>query len=217
MQSILALLSGLAMAACGPEDTAEQDRAAADRMGPGMMEMMANMPEGIPASALPDPDSRGARLVVRYCSQCHGIPTPRRQSAEDWWPTLRRMLFRMERMERMERRRGMMEGMMRGRMPEVEAPTAGEAQAMLAYLRAHALRTVRPEALPEAPGAELFGRACSRCHALPDPAQHTPEEWPGVVARMRENMRRMDVEEITDAEARTIVRYLQGASAADAR
>ena len=66
----------------------------------GMMAMMENMPEGIAADELPDPDSRGARLIVRYCSQCHGIPTPPRFSADEWETTARRMLVRMERVSR---------------------------------------------------------------------------------------------------------------------
>ncbi|HEX7052250.1 MAG TPA: hypothetical protein VF188_18730, partial [Longimicrobiales bacterium] len=78
----------------------ERGRCEPDRdMMRGMMDrMMANMPEGVPASTLPDPGSRGARLVARYCSQCHGIPSPARQSAEDWEPTVRRMVDRMARM-----------------------------------------------------------------------------------------------------------------------
>lgn len=167
----------------------------------GMMDrMMANMPDGVPASALPEPESRGARLVARYCSQCHGIPSPARQSAEDWEPTVRRMVDRMEHMARMP-------------MHRIEAPSDEEEQAIVAYLQAHALRAADPDELPEGgPGARLFADTCSRCHALPDPAQHTPEEWPAVVARMRGHMREMGVAEITDAQAAAIVDYLRRAA-----
>jgi cytochrome c5 len=174
----------------------------ADRgMMRGMMDrMMANMPEGVPASALPDPGSRGARLVARYCSQCHGIPSPARQSAEDWEPTVRRMVDRMARMARMP-------------MHRIEVPSDEEEQVILAYLQAHALRAADPAELPDGgPGARLFAEACSRCHALPDPVQHTPEEWPAVVARMRRHMREMGVAEVTDAQAAAIVAYLQRAA-----
>lgn len=37
--------------------------------------------------------------------------------------------------------------------------------------------------------------------ALPDPGQHPPEAWPGVVERVRERMRRMDVEGITNDDS----------------
>lgn len=89
----------------------------------------------------------------------------------------------------MSRRMGMM------RAGEIMAPTAEEERAILEYLQSHALRPL-PEATPPDLGdeaARLFARSCSRCHALPDPAQHTPEEWPSVVERMRDNKRRMGV------------------------
>ncbi len=175
-----------------------------------MREMMANMPTGVAASELPEPGARGARLLERYCSQCHGIPSPGRHAAEDWPAILRRMLWRMDRMEAMG---GMMRRMMGTR---VEAPSAEEAEVILGYLKKHGMRTTPVEALPEpgSPGARLFARVCARCHALPDPAQHAPEEWPEVVVRMREHMRAMEVEESTDQESMMIVRYLQRAAAA---
>lgn len=179
----------------------------------GMMRMMGGrgmeLPEGIPASDLPEPGGRGAELIATYCGQCHGIPSPRRHAAEDWETTARRMFRRMAHMEGMGG--GMGGGMHGGRM-DVEAPTAEEERAMLAYLREHAMQRAREEALPESDGRETFVRACSRCHALPDPLQRTSEEWPAVVERMRGHMARMEVEEISDAEADRIVRYLRAAS-----
>lgn len=178
-----------------------------------MMRMMGGrsmeLPEGIPAGELPEPDSRGARLVATYCGQCHGLPSPRRHAAEDWESTARRMFRRMTHMAGMGGRMG--GGMHRGMM-EVEAPTAGEERAILAYLREHAMSEARVEALPGGAGREVFARICSRCHALPDPGQHEPAAWPAVVERMRGHMDRMEVEAISDAEAERVVRYLQTAS-----
>ena len=175
----------------------------------GMMRMMGRrsmeVPEGVPASELPQPDSRGARLTARYCSQCHGIPSPRRHTAGDWDATVRRMLRRMDHMARMR-------GMMGGGTIDVRAPSRDEADALLAYFREHAMPGAEPGGLPAGEGREDFRRACSRCHALPDPGQHTPEEWPEVVERMRRNMERMDVEGISDTETRRVVRYLQRAA-----
>lgn len=170
--------------------------------------MMGNVPEGIAATELPDPDSRGAGLVSRYCSQCHGLPSPSRLSADEWSSTARRMFARMEHMERMR-------GRMRMRMDDVSAPSADEERVMVDYLRRHALRTISADELPEAdlPGAPLFARSCSRCHALPDPGLYRPDEWPAVVERMRENMRAMDVAELSDDDARRIVEYLQATAA----
>lgn len=36
------------------------------------------------------------------------------------------------------------------------------------------------------PGANLFLKTCSQCHDIPNPKTHSPEEWPGIVARMFE-------------------------------
>lgn len=204
----VAICAPVLLAACGDEPGGRG-------MG-GMGEMMQMMgersmelPEGVPASELPAPDSRGARLVATFCGQCHGLPSPRRHAAEDWEATARRMFRRMSHMAGMGGRMG--GGMHRGMM-EVEAPTAGEERAILAYLREHAMRGARAEDLPPGAGREVFARICSRCHALPDPGQHEPEAWPAVVTRMRGHMDRMEVEAISDAEAERVVRYLQSTS-----
>jgi len=181
-----------------------------------MMRMMGQqameLPEGISASELPKSESRGARLVARYCSQCHGIPSPRRHAPEDWEASARRMFRRMDHMQRMSGMGGMMGGGMHRGMMDVSAPTAGEERAIVAYLREHAMRGTRAEALPEGEGRDVFRRVCSRCHALPDPAQYTGEEWPEVVQRMRGHMERMEVRGISDREAERIVRYLKRAA-----
>jgi cytochrome c5 len=89
-----------------------------------------------------------------------------------------------------------------------------EEAAILDYLRANAFRSTTAEALPENthPDAALFARTCSRCHALPDPNQHTSAQWSTVVTRMSQNMRTMGVREITGEEASTIIAYLQRAA-----
>ena len=224
-------MSGLLRTALGAAVAAALSAAACTSREPqgtwvwaGMMEL----PEGVEADRLPEPDSTGARLAVRYCSQCHGVPAPTRHSAEDWVPTLRRMFARMEHMSGMGRMRGMM-GRGRGRrgggmaregrpmpmgMHGVVAPTADERLAIVDYYRSYALSAIRPVELPDgdAEVRALFRDRCSRCHALPDPAQHPPEEWPAVVERMRGNMDRMGVEGLSDAEAAAVVEYLEGAS-----
>ena len=106
-------------------------------------------------------------------------------------------------------RRGMMGGM------RVPVPSRSEEPRILSYLQDHALSTTEPDALPRAgsDAATLFSRSCSRCHALPDPAQHTPDEWAAVVERMKGHMQEMQVGGLTDQETRTIVAYLRQASA----
>lgn len=42
--------------------------------------------------------------------------------------------------------------------------------------------------LDSGPG-RIFAQTCTQCHALPDPRQHSAQEWSGVIARMQEHMR----------------------------
>jgi mono/diheme cytochrome c family protein len=196
-------------------------RSAAQQAAP-MITDSAFVPTGIEASQLPDSQSEGAQLVARYCSQCHGIPSPASHAAEDWPATLRRMLMHMERVSHMPGMGGMMRGRMGTRgmggmgMMHAEAPAPAEQQAILAYLESHGLQAIAPDRLPAAAGAGAagaarFARTCNRCHALPNPAQHTAADWPAVVRRMRDNMLRFKVDTISDQTAAAIVRYLQSA------
>jgi mono/diheme cytochrome c family protein len=95
-----------------------------------------------------------------------------------------------------------------------ELPTVDQRDTILKYLQAHALRTMPEQQLPPGPGAALFRRACSRCHALPNPEQHGSPDWPAVVQRMREHMRQMNLPDLTESETREIDEYL--ANTADA-
>lgn len=153
----------------------------------GMREMMQRMmgdvlPPGIDPGLLPAPTSKGARLLGRYCMQCHNLPGPGMHTAPEWPAVVARMNQRMQMMSG----HGMM-GMMMG---QVEAPSASELRSILDYLQAHAQRPIVPNRYPELATASgrAFQTTCARCHALPDPQQHTAEEWPAVVARMQQNM-----------------------------
>lgn len=153
----------------------------------GMREMMQRMmgdvlPPGIDPALLPAPASKGARLLDRYCAQCHNLPGPGMHTAGEWPAVVARMNQRMQMMSGP----GMM-GMMMGR---IEAPSADELRGIVSYLQAHAQQPIDPTRYPElaTPAGRTFQTTCARCHALPDPQQHTAEEWPGVVARMTQNM-----------------------------
>ena len=50
---------------------------------------------------------------------------------------------------------------------------------------------------------------CSACHALPDPRQHTQDEWPAVVDRMTQNMRSLDRVVPSDSELKQVITFLQ--------
>ena len=42
------------------------------------------IPPGFTAAMLPEPDSRGARLTLRYCVQCHNLANPAMHDAKKW-------------------------------------------------------------------------------------------------------------------------------------
>lgn len=93
----------------------------------------------------------------------------------------------------------------------VEVPTPQQRQAILNYLVKDAL-VVSGATLPAGAGRGSFSKACSRCHALPDPRQHSPADWPAVVARMRQRMDQMKVDQPPEATLQEIVVYLDDVS-----
>lgn len=158
-------------------------------------------PAGVTGADLPDPHSQGAELMMSFCAQCHALPTPVAHSATDWPGVVRRMWLRMD------------------YLPDsfgVRRPTAAERYTILSYLTANALR-VSGAVLPAAPGRQSFELICSRCHALPDPLMHSPNDWEAVVPRMVQNMERMHVSLPSTDQVTDIVTFLKTASAGRAR
>jgi cytochrome c2 len=184
MRAGLILFFAVALAARADEVSEAKKRWAESPHGP-MLERI--LPPALDAADLPQPESRGARLVVRYCVQCHNLPNPAMHSAARWPSVVSRMVFRME-------GRGNLGTLMADMMAGVNAPGAEERNALLAYLRRNAQRPLDPARYPEvdAPSGEAFRLACSQCHVLPDPRRHTAAEWPIVVARMQRNMQWMN-------------------------
>jgi len=136
---------------------------------------------------LPERRSRGARLLVQYCVQCHNLPNPAMHHAAKWPGIFERMVVRM-------RGKGNMGELMHEMMAGVEAPTQEDAGVLLAYLRKNAQKPIDPKKYPEIfrPEGQSFRLACEQCHVLPDPLRHTAAEWPAVVARMEKNMEWMN-------------------------
>jgi cytochrome c5 len=169
----------------------------------GMMhQMMPDLvPPGVSPENLPDPNNQGAKLLVRYCAECHNLPNPSMHSAEEWAVIADRM---NRRMARMAGTRGI--GMM-----IIEIPSAAEQQSIVTYLKANSLRSISPGILPspESHGATLFKDRCSQCHSLPDPKVHTSAEWAGIVEKMQAYMQSMDKRVITGDEEKEIADYLQ--------
>ena len=140
------------------------------------------LPPTVTPQSLPEPASAGARLTLRYCTQCHHLPNPRMHTAERWTGVIERMVWRM-------RGNGNMGEVMREMMAKVEAPADYDVDRLKRYFTSHAQK----EMPPSHPGlqteeGQVFSLACSQCHALPDPRQHTAREWPGIVERMKRNM-----------------------------
>ncbi len=185
---------------------------------------MLLMPEGLKPEQMPDANSEGAKLTVLYCSQCHGIPYPAGHSESDWVVIMRKMMLLIQQSEYLGSRGGMMGGMRGGMMSRrnmpmgmmnAKVPTQSEQKEILAYLQANSLKTISENELPDlsGPQAEEFKNTCSRCHALPSPYQHTAEQWPAVVERMRKHMKDYNMAGITDEEENSVIKYLQTAAA----
>jgi hypothetical protein len=136
---------------------------------------------------LPERQSRGARLLVQYCVQCHNLPNPAMHHAAKWPGIFERMVVRM-------RGKGNLGEVMHEMMAGVEAPSVAEAEVLLAYLQKYGQRPLDPKKYPAVnrPEGRSFKLACRQCHVLPDPRRHTASEWPAVVARMEKNMKWMN-------------------------
>jgi len=145
------------------------------------------LPPTFELQQLPERRSRGARLVVRYCVQCHNLPNPAMHHAAKWPAIFERMVVRM-------RGKGNLGELMQDMMAGVEAPSVDEAGVLLAYLQKYGQRPLDPKRYPavDRPEGQSFKLACQQCHVLPDPRRHTASEWPAVVARMEKNMEWMN-------------------------
>jgi hypothetical protein len=140
------------------------------------------LPPAMEPGSLPEPQSEGARLTVRYCVQCHHLVNPAMHTPERWKSVVERMVWRM-------RGNGNMGELMKEMMAQVGAPTDAEMTTLLGYLQKHGQREIDPHHPALAtPAGQAFSIACSQCHALPDPQQHTAREWPIVVERMKRHM-----------------------------
>jgi cytochrome c5 len=152
-------------------------------------------PPGVSPTDLPDPDSQGAQFLVQYCISCHNLPAPSAHSTTDWPRTVRRMWLRAD------------------GVPDsfgVPIPTTAERQVMLQYLIDNSLQV--SVSLPAGPGREFFEETCTNCHDLPDPQQHSSEDWVAVVRRMMDHMTTMLGWTLTPDQYSRIVLYLETAS-----
>ena len=112
----------------------------------------------------------------------------------------------------MNQRMQMMSGRnMMGMMHAIDAPTNMELETLIAYLQKQAQKPIdrsQYEDLNSIAG-QSFDKTCSQCHALPDPKQHTIEEWPAVVQRMKQNMRLMGKSVPDEETIESILEFIQ--------
>jgi len=184
MRSALLLALLAAAGAAADEVSDARKRWAESPHGP-MLERI--LPPTFAAQGLPEPGSEGARLTLRYCTQCHNLANPAMHHEAKWPAIVDRMVVRME-------GRGNMGRLMADMMAGVKAPSLEEKRALTAYLQKHAQAPLDPVRYPQAYRAEgdAFRRACNQCHTLPDPQRYTAAQWRAVVARMQENMEWMN-------------------------
>ncbi len=81
------------------------------------------MPPELDPGVLPEPEGPGARLLGRYCGQCHFAPGPGQHSAEQWAQVVPRMDLLMDVTARFG-----------DRLRPIERPSPAELAALLAYL-----------------------------------------------------------------------------------
>lgn len=169
----------------------------------GMMHqrMRDNIPPGVRPQDLPEPDSRGAGLTVRYCMQCHNLASPSMHTAKEWKVIADRMFKEMS----ITSTRGMMR-------TNVSIPSVRGQKEILAYLQAHALKSLSPGTLHSgnSTGAAAFRSSCSECHALPDPKLYNAHGWDAVIRKMQSYAKQMNKKEITDQQAKEIEAFLAG-------
>jgi len=88
----------------------------------GMGWMWGGGPGGQEAAPLPAPDSRGAQLVSRYCTQCHAKPSPKLHTASEWEAVTSRMETNMQNFRK-------------GNWSGVEIPSSAEMESILEYMQ----------------------------------------------------------------------------------
>lgn len=140
------------------------------------------LPPSVDAASLPQPGTRGAALLARFCVQCHHLPNPAMHHPDKWPKIVDRMVARM-------RGHGNRAALMRQMMEGVVAPDEEEVHMLIGYLRRNAQMPIDAGRYPDlATRGRSFRDACEQCHVLPEPSSRPAPEWRRVVERMERNM-----------------------------
>lgn len=155
------------------------------------------MPPGLVAP--PEPDSRGARLLQRYCTQCHNLPGAGRHTAGEWPPLL----------ERMETLMGVSR-FYRGLLGPVAMPDEGEWAELRDYLQRHALQPLPASpTLAVTPAERIYRTVCGDCHAAPDPRRY--DDWPRLLDRMARHRDTMGRAPLPPGVQRRVLAFIEAA------
>ena len=156
---------------------------------------MVIIPEGLTDKEIPEPENKGGKLFITYCSQCHNLPNPAMYSSDEWQIVFDRMVGHAT--------------IIGGAMKGIILPSPGAKEDIITYLQRNGLKALPKDspALKDI-GAFQFLWFCSTCHAIPDPASHTSEEWKGVVKRMNNNRKHWGRPEMTSGEMEEILKFL---------
>jgi len=148
---------------------------------------------------LPSPESAQAKLLFSACSQCHNAPGPGMHTEEEWDQVFWKMYWRMQ--------------VMRSNNTNFLVPEYDQAHKLLGYLKAYAIKPFKEYRGKyidtSSEPFRLFQSICTQCHTLPDPRQHTAEEWPTIVNKMKQNIVSMVKVRTTDTNMQKIMTFLQ--------
>lgn len=126
IQPVTSSSQKMAQGMCGGSRQGRCGGSQQGRCGGMMGGMKGGMPPAIAPAELPEPDVAGAQLLTQYCTQCHGLPSPKQHSASDWPQTVGRMNMRMQ-------------WMSKNNSPmNIKAPTDDELRTLMTYLEKHA-------------------------------------------------------------------------------
>ena len=149
---------------------------------------------GVEPKGLPDPGAAEAKLLAKYCNQCHNLPNPKMYSQEEWPERFPRMMLHAEAMSR---------------MPGFKTPSDDEKGQISAYLQKHGMRSMSiNDPSLQSPEGFQFAWFCSNCHSLPAPEQHTAKEWDTLVDRMIEHRRAHGRPDMSLNERNLILKFL---------
>lgn len=156
-------------------------------------------------SDLPRANSPEARLMAKYCVQCHSLPSPTIHMGNEWDRALQRMFWRMDTLG--NQKKSSWWPWSSGNALKV--PTLEERELMTQYIKKNSLRRARAIPEPASPGAEVYKYTCSQCHVLPDTTLHSANEWPRTIEKMQKHLEGTILGPMLPEELDLILPYLQ--------